>query len=570
MKKILLTVIFALSYIGLSWSQVINKYEGVGFYGISANGKWTYSVDVESGRIFVLDIENDDLIIHQGDPLAPYIDDVSNNGYFAGSYMGKAAIMDKDGQWQYLPLPKDLQINSSSARGISADASAICGYIEINDGNNSRLPTLWELQSDGKYTCLILPYPEKDFSQLMPQASDALRVSGDGSVIAGRLIDWSGMYCLVLVWEKKDNGEWEYRLLGEKILFNEGVELPFFDPDTRPEFPDPTDYFTEEDWERYNAAIKQWEEDVANDPENYYLYENPVYNQEKYITDRRDEYDAAYAIYVTLATEYNAALDAYYEALDRYLTGNIIDVYFMNLSDNGRYLTITMQADNEDADMWNPEPHYIPMYFDLKTGESKIFDFEKGALAMTTTNDGSLYYSTPNMSMMRNSFVIPAGAEDHSIDLQTWILEKTDYFVDLSEHFYYHWREFDPYTFQEVDKEGTITGSVLVSANGNILLSTFESPETFEAISYVVNLGTETAIKATDAVSGINIYPNPVEETLNISGEFTEFTLMNMNGTNLLQSTENGANVSHLPSGMYILKIELSGQAPVVKKIIKK
>lgn len=67
-----------------------------------------------------------------------------------------------------------------------------------------------------------------------------------------------------------------------------------------------------------------------------------------------------------------------------------------------------------------------------------------------------------------------------------------------------------------------------------------------------------------------SIYPNPIEETLNISGEFTGYTLMNINGAVVLKSSENGLNVNNLPSGVYLLKIDSEGNKPVLKKIIKK
>jgi len=66
------------------------------------------------------------------------------------------------------------------------------------------------------------------------------------------------------------------------------------------------------------------------------------------------------------------------------------------------------------------------------------------------------------------------------------------------------------------------------------------------------------------------VYPNPVEHTLNISGDFTRLTLMNINGGVILKSSENGINVSNLPTGVYFLMIESDKNAPVVKKIIKR
>jgi len=84
-------------------------------------------------------------------------------------------------------------------------------------------------------------------------------------------------------------------------------------------------------------------------------------------------------------------------------------------------------------------------------------------------------------------------------------------------------------------------------------------------------LGDEVSISTVAGDKDLyTVYPNPVENTLNISGDFTRFSLMNMNGAVLLQSSENAINVSNLPTGVYFLKIESDTNAPVVKKIIKK
>jgi len=85
---------------------------------------------------------------------------------------------------------------------------------------------------------------------------------------------------------------------------------------------------------------------------------------------------------------------------------------------------------------------------------------------------------------------------------------------------------------------------------------------------YLIN-GSTNIEKVNDS-AGLIVYPNPVENTLNILGDFTHFTLMSVNGAVMLKSTENGVNVSNLPASVYLLKIESDKNAPVVKKIIKK
>jgi len=577
MKKNLLTFIIAFLLFGQSWGQTLNKIEGARLSDISQNGKWSYTVVAEGwdgtpGGIVIYDIVNDKLTYHEAEVgAAPYVDAASDNGYFAGSLGDMAAVMDENGNWRYLSYPADSDIYSSTARGISNDGSVICGLLDPGS-RGARIPIVLESQGGGEYTYTILPAPEKDFSQLTPQAADALRVSADGTRVFGRFIDYSGMSGLILVWEKNTGNDWEYRLLGEDLIFNEGVELPFFDPDNYPTALDPMDYFTEADMVTYEAALLQYQEDIANDPDNAWMYENPQWNKDKYITDNRDQYDTDYAEFVRQAEEYNEAMFAYYDALDRYRTGYQIDVTFFTVSGNGNYLAVTTAYPDLDSGGWFPQVLYSPMYFNIETGEYKMFDFEKDAIIMGATDTGDIYYATPYRSYSRSSFVIPAGTEDSSIDMTEWVLTKSGGAIDLSEHFYYEWLEYDYVSGEDVLMKGVITGSVSPSVDGNVLISTFQAPDGSGYMSYTIDFGPNigAGIKKDEMLSGIAVYPNPVEDWLTVTGEFTGLTLMNMNGAVMLKSKENNVNVSSLPTGVYLLKVDSADKSSVLKKVIKK
>jgi len=64
------------------------------------------------------------------------------------------------------------------------------------------------------------------------------------------------------------------------------------------------------------------------------------------------------------------------------------------------------------------------------------------------------------------------------------------------------------------------------------------------------------------------IFPNPVKDELNINGEFKSFSIIDMRGSVLLSSEQNKINMSNIPAGTYLLKIEtVSGV--VIQKLIK-
>ena len=85
----------------------------------------------------------------------------------------------------------------------------------------------------------------------------------------------------------------------------------------------------------------------------------------------------------------------------------------------------------------------------------------------------------------------------------------------------------------------------------------------------IVDLDKDTAI---EHVSGRNdlfvVYPNPVTDRINVSGDFESITLLNINGSRILQTSENVISFSGMPAGIYLLQI--NGKESVVKKVIKR
>ena len=66
----------------------------------------------------------------------------------------------------------------------------------------------------------------------------------------------------------------------------------------------------------------------------------------------------------------------------------------------------------------------------------------------------------------------------------------------------------------------------------------------------------------------INIAPNPVNDFINIKGDFTKATLIDISGKVIFETKEHTISVSGLPEGIYLLKIE-SGSQVTVCKIVK-
>lgn len=93
-------------------------------------------------------------------------------------------------------------------------------------------------------------------------------------------------------------------------------------------------------------------------------------------------------------------------------------------------------------------------------------------------------------------------------------------------------------------------------------------------VSKTLPLNLTTGIPGFD-VNEISIYPNPVADNLNISGINGETTarIYSINGqlmhTSILINSVSEINVSELPGGLYVIKVETDAET-TVKRFIKR
>jgi hypothetical protein len=550
------------------WAQSFTRIDGNKLNVLSANGKWAFSFTVEDeesgipGSIYLYDIENNTPVYYEGAPgELPYVDAVSDNGILAGSTGGNAALL-INREWTLLPIPNDDSIFESTARGISADGSLVCGYLDYGR-LRARIPLVWTLQTDGTYEYAVLPAPEKDFSNLTPQAVDALRISADGTVIAGRIVDYSGSFNLVIVWKKNAENNWAYQIIGESLIFNPGVELPFVDPESAPVQPDATDYFTAEDWEIFNQAIEDYLIAREN-TEEWWTLKNPRYYPEEYIThpDSIAAYNGVLNIYIAASDEFNKKMDAYYEVLfNQLFTGYSIDVYYLNISGNGRYITSSAEYPDPNPSGWLPSSLYSPLYFDLQTGEQPILFFAPNTMVYNMTDNGDLFYATPHLGQTKNSYVVPAGTTDASIGIADWILQKTNNQLNIKPDLLFSW---------DTVRDSLITGSIKPSADGKVFVSTFASPATGIPVSYVVSLGENVGIKTIEPAAPLKVYPNPASDVLYFDGQVDHILMTDLSGRSVFNGKPNNGSlpVASFNKGVYLVKIKSNDKISAHKIII--
>ena len=113
----------------------------------------------------------------------------------------------------------------------------------------------------------------------------------------------------------------------------------------------------------------------------------------------------------------------------------------------------------------------------------------------------------------------------------------------------------------------------LTFSNDNLLLKTTNGNETPYALASVEKITFEKILSGIPDINGnieITLYPNPAVNDVTISSpaDIILWTLFDINGKTLQQAATSNVQMSHLPAGIYFIKI-LTEQGTVVKKIIK-
>lgn len=90
-------------------------------------------------------------------------------------------------------------------------------------------------------------------------------------------------------------------------------------------------------------------------------------------------------------------------------------------------------------------------------------------------------------------------------------------------------------------------------------------------LGYNLNLEVLANGEVSAEKASVLVYPNPTVDVVHIdSKNLKSATLYDMNGKKLLESNNTEISVSHLPKGVYVLRIVTSDNSIVSKKIIKK
>lgn len=588
MKKIFTLAMAAMLAMQAS-AQVTEKYEEVGFSKMSPDGKWL--VENLQGAMNILDRNTGTKYSCQdADGLVLYMPGlgncVTNEGAVAGTGGDYAAVW-KDGEWTNLPQDSGIGTSFNAANAITPDGHRIVGILGRDgsslQGNNAMMafPVVWTKNAKGEYECKKLPCPETDFAGLAPQYITAMYISDDGKTVVGHLRDFTGFYVMPIVYTEGADGEWSYKVIGQKNVYKEDLIDQLPPMPTSPTMPDPAKYMTADDVEKYNAAVEEYNEKVdlffqgvIDEYPEYPLYEN-------YMSDETQKaaYLAAVAQYQKDQQQFNEDYTAYVAKRDEIVTNMSFAQNVAFLSSDGRYLGVVLE-DRSTSDAWGGASDKYVGYFDLAEDKPEFVKVTDGGdytlTGMTDTRD--MFVASPAMENTRSTFVVKAGAGNATLQLPDyiatssaqaaqWVKDNNTYDVDI-------YGLDDDYNYIVIDtkKDSLITGTVTCNADGSVMLSyytdNFSDPETTKKLSYIVDLKSTVGISSA-ALPGTRKGTQVSVEgrTVKAANADTQLQVYDMNGR-LVGSAEGSAT---LPTrGVYAVRsTDADGNTSSTKVVVE-
>lgn len=243
---------------------------------------------------------------------------IANNGMAVAAVNDKAALL-YNGEILRPTAYNDYWF--CDFNGITPDGTKVIGIINNTKAGPTYLPFIADVDANGNVSApQILPYPAKDFFDATPQFISAVWISDDGKTIGGQVSDSMGYFDYPIVFKQAANGDWSYYLPTEKIFNPDGIKIPENPWENEPVFPEPENFMSGALLLAYQEAYQAYLDGELKDM--------PI--PEEYMTDEQFErYEAAVNKYndwyygeQTAMKEY---LDVYYKVLATSPTFSIND-----------------------------------------------------------------------------------------------------------------------------------------------------------------------------------------------------------------------------------------------------
>lgn len=490
MKKTLLTLACALLTAGSATAQVCENYAGAFFSKVSNNGR--FLVEDNQGDIRVYDRETQkayEYLIGESENnlyTPGFGNAITNDGYLVGSDNQGCLIFYQGQILRTIEEPSGVGSTMNAINAISADGSRLAGGltpdgISFGDEGIMGLPAIWNKAEDGTYKCVKLGYPAKDMFGLNPQRVTPYDMSGDGKVVVGQVVDNSGMRPYPIVWFEQEDGSWKWEILAENLWWDPEKLAALPPYPVEPTEPDASKYMSEEDVEKYNAAVAEYNQAVADAMAGMIEWEdvpeNPESNKANYISDeaKNKEYIDALMQYEADNADYWTKLGEFQELADEATTGASMSYYTVFVSENGKYLASGFERADPNADPWDIWAASLvsPLLIDLSSPEKTVtIGDDTDHLVSSVADNGMLICNTPSQSYeARCAYVLRPG-EKKAVSLYDYFkAEKADAavkFLDENYRFDVTKVEYDE-DFNEITsvvKDSLVTGTVFCTSDG--------------------------------------------------------------------------------------------------------
>lgn len=531
-------------------------------------------VNAKTGEILGTYAATEDGLTSYSEPVG---NGISNTGIVLGSTSGNSnACMWKAGEWSELQTPNPQLSNLTN--GITPDGLTICGSvgmakISLEDAAVPMLvPAVWNLQSDGTYgEPVLLPHPDKDFTGRVPQYITAVNISKDGKTILGQVVDYSGILPTPIVYTKNDDGEWSYKLLGEKLINPNNLVFPEF-PGDGPAKPSQEQFMTEEELAAYQAAYDAWYENAMNTGnwDNMPSYEDFMTEEEI------ASYNAAVAAWQVQYDEWLAKYNAFDNVWNQVIGSAVIMVFnTVSMTPDGKKYMFARQVEVEDPESWFGTVAKIsPIVFTEGVEEPVMYDYNDNVSPTMILADGSVIGTvTDEATQVQRAKIYvkdattPTNLDDYiatqNPDLYQWMKTNMCHDIDM-----YDFENDEFVTMEDV----WVTGVPYATPDGLMFVTTalnvfdMENEEAF-TFGYVLPLSDNVLVKdirdsefSVKAERGGRVV---------LAGDVAEVHVYDAQGR-VVYSTSSVSNVieTGLRGGAYIVKaVSANGAEKIVKAI---
>lgn len=568
MKKFLLLGMTALTAASV-WAldpKVFTEFE---VKSVSPDGAYVGLSDFMSGSTYIYNVATGELGEGWGEEIDQYTIGqgraFSKDGIVVGSQYDQAAYLE-NGEWHDLNSPNPMF--TSFAHGISSDGKMIVGIVGLaptsldDQAVPMKAPALWIRQDDGTYSdCIVLPYPEKDFTGRVPQYVTAISVSDDHKTIVGQVQDYSGSLTYLITFNLGDDNEWSYNDSYSKMVNPNNVDFPE-DPGECPEYPELASFMSDDEKAAYDAAYQAYV-DSGYDEELY-----PDIND--YLTDEeKAAYDAALAQWEQDYEEWYARFEVFNEILEELrIIGKPLVFNNVLLSYDGKTVVSTVEITEEDPTSWfGYTSYYAPVTIDLTTSEYTCKPAEYNVLASGLTSNGTILGWVDAMEGRITKVFLPGSEEP--VGMIGLLEHVSSPSVDWAKENLIHdalgfdWETYEEYTIPDVELAGVPYASDDMSIIASTVPVSWDDEDAW-VYSYIFS-GVGSGVKGVAADAEALAIKVVKGGTIVLNAE-ADVAVYDLNGALLYKGA--GKNIeTGLASGVYVVKVSANNETKTVKAV---